>query len=168
MRACQRVCHRRLTEELRDGRSGEASGALLVGRRAGTLTVPAGFRPAPRWYYPTTGWQRLRVDADFPLLPAPERAARRFRLLHTSDAHVLVREVDHVRAAAIARTPGGAESPGEAIWRKLHLGMLDRELPCRNEFAAALQWGAAASAPDLIVATGDWTRTWLRNPLTGR
>src|SRR5688500_8242463 len=122
-----------------------------------TLTVPARFRPAQQWYYPTAGWHRSRDDADFPLLPAPERTARRFRLLHISDAHLIVPEIDATRAAAIAQTPGSADTAAEAIWRKLHLGMLDRELPSGSEFAAALQRAAAASAPDLIVATGALT-----------
>ena len=98
-----------------------------------TLTVPARFRAAEqRWYYPTAGWQRSRDDADFPLLPAPERAPRCFRLLHISDTHVIVPETDLVRAAAIAQAPSSADTSGEAIWRKLHLGILDRELPCQS------------------------------------
>jgi hypothetical protein len=122
-----------------------------------TLTVPAQFQPAQRWYYPTGGWRRSRVGADFPLLPASARASRRFRLLHGSDTHVIVPDIDYVRVAAIARSPGDADSPGEAIWRKLHLSTVDREFPSRNELAGALRQGVAASRPDLVVATGDLT-----------
>jgi outer membrane protein assembly factor BamB/predicted phosphodiesterase len=123
-----------------------------------TITVPAGFRAHGRWYAPTAGWHATRSGVDFALRPAPERAARRFRMAQISDIHVIAPEIDRVRGQAIAQTDPRDDTPGDALRRKLLANLADHDLPSEAEFAAALQRLAAVAAPDCIVATGDLTQ----------
>ena len=123
-----------------------------------TVTVPDRYRPQEAFFRDLGSSRQSPDDADFPLIPAPERANRDFSVAHISDTHVTVAAEDRQQVAALmaAELPPADDTQAALRW-KLFTASPWHEYPSEVQLADDLRRVTAAAAPDLIIATGDLT-----------
>ena len=129
-----------------------------AGHRFITVTVPDRYRPQEAFFRALGSSRQPPDDADFPLIPAPERASREFSVAHISDTHVTVAAEDRQQVAALmAAGPPPADDSQAALRWKLFTASPGHEYPSGEQLADDLRRVTAAAAPDLVIATGDLT-----------
>ena len=123
-----------------------------------TVTVPDCYRPQEAFFRALGSSRQPPDDADFPLIPAPERTSREFSVAHISDTHVTVAAEDRQQVAALmAAGPPPADDSQAALRWKLFTASPWHEYPSEAQLVDDLRRVTAVAAPDLIIATGDLT-----------
>ena len=146
------------TVVLTDGAGHYALPVEPASHRFITVTVPDRYRPQGTFFRALDSSRQPPDDADFPLIPAPERANREFSVAHISDTHVTVAAEDRQQVAALmAAEPPPADDTQAALRWKLFTASPWHEYPSEAQLADDLRRVTAAAAPDLIIATGDLT-----------
>ena len=145
------------TVVLTDGAGHYALPVEPASHRFITVTVPDRYRPQESFFRALGSSRQPPDGADFPLIPAPERANRDFCVAHISDTHVTVEAEDRQQIAALsAAGPPPADDSQAALRWKLYTASPWHEYPSEAQLADDLR-RVSAAAPDLVIATGDLT-----------